>query len=100
MDPSKMSSYYKCQISPSSFERFKHLNEGKFWSDKTYNDFVNWNNMCMNNRSRADQKWVVKLCDLILLDFIKVVDEEHCTEMTACSIYFNENGILCITNPR
>jgi hypothetical protein len=82
------------------FERMARFNPEKDWEDKTYAEFILWNAKCFEELEEDCQQDILRICKSIGRQFIRLVDEEHCCEFTACSVYFNKNKQLCIVNPR
>lgn len=87
-------------VDNSTFERMISYDDKNSWNDMTYADFILWNTKCFEELETDYQDDVLRICSSIKRKFIKLVDEENCCEMTACSIYFNKNKQLCIVNPR
>lgn len=87
-------------IDTYTFERIQSLTEEPVWNNMTYAQFVTWNIKCFEELDTDEAECIVQFCKYIKLRKIKLVDEEHCSEITAKSIYFNTNKKLCIVNPR
>jgi len=95
-----MDTLAKFIVDHSIFERIVRFNHEKVWNDTTYAEFILWNSKCFEELEEDYQQDVLRICKSIGRQFIRLVDEEHCCEFTACSVYFNKNKQLCIVNPR
>lgn len=80
----------------SMFERMSNYNEN--YENISYNEFYQWNIRYINELSAEDYSWIVGLCERIIRNKINLVDEESCVEFSACGIYFDFKGNLCILN--
>jgi len=66
----------------------------------TYEDFMVWNNNCLDEKSPEYIDWLKTLLKMINDDQINLMDEESCVSFTASNIYFDMQKKLCIVNPR
>ncbi len=92
--------FQKCRINQYTYDRMKYLNVDPFYQEKSYDDFIEWNDNCFKKLSVDDRNWVVKLCRRVKKSSIQLVDEESCIEFDAYWVFFNKNGKICLMNPR
>ena len=90
----------KCFIDEYTFERMINMSDVDAEDTESYEEFIEWNVNCLSELSDARKAWLIELCKGINSNYIKLVDEESCAEMTASNIYFNKKKNLCIVNPR
>ena len=67
---------------------------------KSYAEFLDWNQTCLNAMTDADITWLMGLCTRLKGRTIKLMDMEPCSVFTADAIYFDKQANLCIVNPR
>jgi hypothetical protein len=96
----KMDTLAEFIVDDSTFERMLLYDDRNEWNNMTYAGFILWNTKCFEELEADHRQDVLRICSSIKRQFIKLVDEENCCEMSACSIYFNKNKQLCIVNPR
>ena len=65
-----------------------------------YEDFLVWNETCINLLNNGERLWVLGLCERLTKKSVDLMDMESCAVFTADSIYFGLNKKLCIVNPR
>jgi len=66
----------------------------------TYSRFLDWNRRCLENQGYVELNWLLELCDRIKKNRIQLMDLESCAAFSASGIYYNDDGQLCIVNPR
>lgn len=69
-------------------------------ASKTYAEFLDWNQACLNAMSDADIAWLMGLCTRLKDGALNLMDMEPCVTWTADAIYFDKNKKLCIVHPR
>jgi hypothetical protein len=67
---------------------------------QSYNDFLAWNQRCINDLTQDERNWVLGLCQKIKKYKISLMDLESTAVFDACNIYYCQNKNLCIVNPR
>jgi len=65
-----------------------------------YEDFLVWNETCINLLNNGERLWVLGLCERLTTKSVQLMDMESCAVFTADAIYFGLNKKLCIVNPR
>ena len=92
--------FQKCQIDKYIYRRMQNLNEDDpFYQEKSYEQFIEWNNECFVKLSVDERNWVLKLCDLINTDSFKLLEEECCGELQPSCVFFNKDCKICVVHP-
>lgn len=73
----------------------KGIDEGE-----NYNDFLAWNNSCVEALTLEDLKWVWGLCQRLNNNKIGMMDMEDCGIWKADAIYYDTDKNLVIVHPR
>lgn len=68
--------------------------------DMSYEDFLDWNAVCVNLLSSKERDVILGLCELIRNKKVRLMDLENCSTFGAHAIYFDKKKKLCIVNPR
>jgi hypothetical protein len=66
----------------------------------TYPRFREWNRQCLERQGPVELNWLLDLCSRIGHNQIQLMDLESCVPFTAYAIYYDNEGKLCIVNPR
>jgi phosphoserine aminotransferase len=82
------------------FQRMKSLNCKNVDTILSFQDFLAWNEKCIKEISQDQRNWVLGLCQKIKKYKISLMDLESCSIFDAFIIYYCQNKILCIANPR
>jgi len=101
--PKELVEFYRayCIIDEYTFERMQNeRNYDEESPSSTYEEFIEFNRMCVNELNVEDKAWLQSLCKRIQKQSISLMDEESCSKFTACSIYFDQEKNICIVNPR
>jgi len=82
------------------YERMVALDCSNMDGAMTYEDFLEWNRICIDKMNNGDRLWTLGLCQRINGNKLRLMDLESCATFTACSIYFGQDSKLCIINGR
>lgn len=82
------------------FRRMKSYNCKNVDTIQSYQDFLSWNQKCINDLSQDERNWVLGLCQKIKRYKISLMDLESTAVFDAFKIYYCQNKNLCIVNPR
>jgi len=83
-----------------SFERMQDIESKGIDEFKDYEEFINWNEKCLEEMSYEDQIWVWGLCKRLMDSMVNIMDMEDCGIWTADQFYFLKNKKICIVHPR
>jgi hypothetical protein len=67
---------------------------------QSYQEFLSWNQKCINYLTQDERNWVLGLCQKIKRYKISLMDLESTAVFDAFKIYYCQNKNLCIVNPR
>ena len=93
-------------IDPYTFDRMLSSYKGERFivpdstDQMTYDDFIDWNESCIAQKSEDYLKWLKNLIDMIKNEDVKIMDEEPCVAVEAYKIYFDMDEKVCIVSSR
>ena len=67
---------------------------------KSYEEFLEWNRLCISKLSPDDLTWLQGLCKRIQTSQLCQMDLESCSMFETSYFYFNKQKQLCFVNPR
>ena len=82
------------------FRRMKSYNCKNVDTIQSYQDFLSWNQKCINDLSQDERNWVLGLCQKMKKYKISHMDLESCAVFDVYMIYYCQNKNLCIVDPR
>jgi hypothetical protein len=88
----------ECIAHYQTYDRMVAYESGGPW--ETYEEFLEWNLMCLKTLSPEDTTWLSELCKRIRNNTIKLMDEESCSQFSASEFFFDSDKNIVIVNPR
>ena len=82
------------------FQRMTEFRCKNVDSIQSYQDFLSWNQRCINDLSQDERNWVLGLCQKMHKFMISQMDLESCAVFDVYMSYYCQNKNLCIVNPR
>jgi hypothetical protein len=87
-------------VDASDYDRMQWSECSKVDKDTPYEDFLVWNETCINLLNNRERIWLLDLCRMLTQKSVNLMDMESCAVFTANAIYFGLDKKLCIVNPR
>jgi len=87
-------------VPSNDYERMVAYECSAIDTTKSYAEFLDWNQRCLNAMTDADITWLMGLCTRLKRKTVRLMDMEPCSVFTADAIYFDKEKNLCIVNPR
>ena len=83
-------------ITKDDYERVQESIEE--YSSMTYEQFLTWNNTCIQELPATDRTWLQRLCKRIKEGSLRQMDLEGCVSFPSMNFYFDLKKRLCIVN--
>jgi hypothetical protein len=87
-------------IDKHSFERIRALRGQEMFGFSNYEEFMVWNEKCINEMSGDDFVWIHSLSRRMKRNAIGLMDLEHCSVFNAFAFFFARNKDIIIVNDR
>ena len=87
-------------VDGGGYDRMQWSECRKVDKDTPYEDFLVWNETCINLLTNDERLWLLSLCRMLTKKDVNLMDMESCAVFRANAIYFGLDKKLCIVNPR
>jgi len=99
MDSININAIYNRLIDEDTYDRIREFNpEDNMQYD--YEHFIHWHKRILSELSHSKLQFLATLCDMIVGDDIRSMDEEHCGKMCITTFYYTTEHRLILVTPR